>query len=97
MSALHPHPSVIDKAFVSGLKFPQSDVLTSQELRNKRRADAERAMLLGNNYKCKVKIVFEDNSGIKEIETTIWSVTEKYILLKTSMQIPLHRVLEVKF
>ena len=57
----------------------------------------ERAMRLGNAYKGKVKIVFEDNEGLKAVETTIWGVTDKNILLKQTTLIPIRRVHEIRF
>jgi uncharacterized protein (UPF0248 family) len=95
MNANYPQLSIVEKSIVAGLRFPMQDVLRSAEHISRRRADAERAMILGNNYKCKVKIIFEDNDGLKQIETTIWSVTDKYVLIKTGMGIPLHRIHEV--
>jgi uncharacterized protein (UPF0248 family) len=89
-------PSFVEKSIIGGLHFPLQEVLKTAETISQRRADAERGMLLGNNYKGKVKIIFEDNEGLKQVETTIWSVTEKYVLLKTGMGIPLRRIYEVR-
>jgi uncharacterized protein (UPF0248 family) len=96
MNVSYPQLALVEKNIIAGLHFPLQDVLKSVETVSQRRADAERAMLLGNNYKGKVKIIFEDNGGMKQVETTIWSVTEKYVLLKTGMQIPLHRIHEIR-
>jgi hypothetical protein len=96
MNANYPQPAIIEKSIVGGLHFPHQDVLHSPEQIAQRRSDAERAMILGNNYKCKVKIIFEDTDGLKQIETTIWSVTDKWVLIKTGMGIPLNRIHEVQ-
>ncbi len=96
MNISYPQLALVEKSIIAGLNFPLQDVLKSAENMNQRRSDAERAMLLGNNYKGKVKIIFEDKLGMKQVETTIWSVTEKYVLLKTGMQIPLHRIHEIR-
>ena len=38
---------------------------------------------------------FEDNNGLKMVETTIWGLTDKSVILKKSTIIPLQRVLGV--
>jgi len=96
MSPHYPQLTVVEKSIIASLHFPVQDVLNSSEAISKRRSDAERAMLLGNNYKGKAQILFEDSGGMKQVETTIWSVTEKYVLLKTGMSIPLCRIHEVR-
>ena len=54
-------------------------------------------MKLGNSKKFKVHIIFEDKEGLKKVETTIWGVTEKNIILKRGTLIPIHRIHEIKF
>jgi hypothetical protein len=76
MNAAYPQLLLVEKSIIASLQFPLTDVLQSLETISQRKADAERAMLLGNNYKGKVKIIFEDTAGVKLVETTIWSVTE---------------------
>ncbi|MFI5149251.1 MAG: hypothetical protein ACHQRM_05920 [Bacteroidia bacterium] len=96
MQASLTNPAVVEKNLIASMEFPSSEVLTSAEAIAGRRAAAEKAMLLGNNYKGKVKIIFEDAQGSKQVETTIWAVTEHFILLKTGMSIPLRRILEIR-
>ena len=55
-----------------------------------------KSLRLGNNHKRKVKIVFEDDKSIKQVETTVWNVTEKNISLKSNTLIPRHRIHEIK-
>jgi hypothetical protein len=50
------------------------------------------AMLMGNNFQSKVKIVFNTLEGYKEILTTVWATTEKFILLKGGNHIPLEAI-----
>lgn len=95
MNSIQHQPVIVEKSIIGSLHFPYQDVLQSDENRRQRRMDAEKGMILGNNYKCKVKIVFEDEVGVKQIETTIWSVTEKWVLIKTGMGIPLSRIYSV--
>jgi uncharacterized protein (UPF0248 family) len=88
---------IIDKESVAELSFPATDVLATKEDILQRKLDAERATLLGNNEHSKVKIIFEDSVNTKQIETTIWGTTDKRIILKGGMVIPLHRILEIKY
>ena len=86
---------IIEKEEVEGLHFPDSDVLKSLEEINRRSSELQRAMLLGNNYKGKVKIVFEDSISIKQVETTVWGFTDKRVILKKELLIPIHRIFEI--
>jgi hypothetical protein len=85
----------IEKELIEQIHFPAQEVLSSPEKVNNRLALAQKARLLGNSHKGKVKIVFEDTEGRKVVETTIWGVTDKYLLLKRGMSLPLHRVLDI--
>jgi hypothetical protein len=88
---------LVAKEEISLLKFPKEDILISIEEKKDRQAKLERALKLGNAYHGKVKIVFEDNQGLKAVETTIWGVTDKNILLKRDVLIPVNRIKEIKF
>lgn len=89
-------PMLIEKEQVSQLKFPSSEVLKTKEEIVRRKLDLERATTLGNIEHSKMRIIFEDADGLKQIETTIWGVTDKRIILKSGMVIPIHRIHEVK-
>ncbi len=54
------------------------------------------AMLLGNNYRSQAKITFNTLEGYKEIFSTIWATTEKFILLKGGTVIPLEAISDVE-
>ena len=60
-------------------------------------AQLSQAMRLGNGYQTKVSIYFHDREGRKRVETTIWAVGNKYVLLKGGIWIPIDRIQEVKF
>jgi len=92
-----PTATTVAKENVSSLNFPKTDVLVSDIQQSERERTIIRAMKLGNNGKSKVKIIFEDAEGIKKVETTIWGVTEKYIILKKGTLIPIQRIHEIKF
>jgi uncharacterized protein (UPF0248 family) len=89
-------PSIINKEAISGLHFSSQDVLVLVNEIKERKTNAEIGLLLGNNYKCKVKIIFEDSESIKQVETTIWGLTDMHIILKGGVTIPLHRIYKVE-
>lgn len=89
-------PVKIEKEQVPHLKFPADEVLKSKELIKQRYSDLQRAMTLGNLEHAKIKVIFEDAEGLKQVETTVWGVTDKRIILKQGVVIPIHRIHEVK-
>lgn len=54
-----------------------------------------KAMVLGNAHKRKVQIVFCDDEGMKSVDTTVWAVDERVILLKGGLWIPIARIIEI--
>ena len=89
-------PTVIEKENISGLKFPENDVLASADDKKTRAANLEKALKLGNLEHGKIKIVFEDSEGMKQVDTTVWGVTDKRVILKQGAVVPIHRIHEVK-
>jgi hypothetical protein len=87
---------IVPKELVAGLEFSPGDVLTDSAAIRERAAMLHQAMLLGNGYKTKVRIVFETNHGTKAVETTVWQATEKQVMLKGGMNIPVRSIREVK-
>jgi hypothetical protein len=88
---------LIDKEKIADLKFPSEEVLKTKEEITQRRSDLEKATTLGNAYRGKIKIIFEDSEGLKKVETTIWATTEKNIILKQGITVPICRIHQVRF
>lgn len=88
---------VIDKEAVTGLQFPDEDVLQDKDAVKARYEDLQRALSLGNLEHSKIKIYFEDNTSSKVVDTTVWGLTDKRVILKQGAVIPIHRVYKVKF
>ncbi|MGQ0828203.1 MAG: hypothetical protein ACT4ON_07400 [Bacteroidota bacterium] len=88
-------PLAIEKESISGLKFPDTEVLTSTDAIKIRMSNLERALKLGNLEHNKIKIVFEDTDSIKQVETTVWGITDKRVILKQGVVIPIQRIHEV--
>lgn len=55
------------------------------------------AVRLGNEFKGKTTITFATSEGPRTVETTVWSITEKYLHLKGGVILPLNSILEVHF
>lgn len=83
---------IIEKEKIDSLKFPQDEVLSDKELIKQREADLNRALALGNLEHSKIKIYFEDDKSRRLVETTVWGVTDKRVILKQGTVIPINRV-----
>lgn len=55
----------------------------------------ERAVRLGNEFKSKTYITFQTNEGPKRIETTVWTLTDEYIQIKSGVSIPLKSLIDI--
>lgn len=86
----------IEKEKIEGLRFPADEVLMDKEKIAERDANLKRALTLGNLERSKTKIYFEDDRSFKVVETTVWGVTDKRIILKHGVVIPIHRVHQIK-
>ena len=89
-------PQSINKEIIPDLRFPSSEVLDSAEAIAKRKTELERALALGNLEHGKVKLIFEDDQSVWQVETTVWGLTDKRVILKQGAVIPIHRVHIVK-
>lgn len=87
---------LIEKEEIPYLQFSGEEVLKSEEEKEKRWEDLTTAMQLGNIYKRKVFIYFKDNQGLKKVRTTIWALTEKYVILKGGIVIPVWRIIKIE-
>ncbi|MEJ2880082.1 hypothetical protein [Pedobacter sp. GR22-6] len=65
----------------------------SEELRGKLNS----AQRLGNEFKSKADITFNTRRGAKTVNTTVWSVTERYLQLKNGIHIPLNSLIDIDF
>ena len=83
---------IIEKEAIENLHFPEIDVLEDNEAINQRNSDLDRALSLGNLEHSKIKIYFEDDQSKKVVETTIWGVTDKRVILKKGVVIPINRI-----
>jgi uncharacterized protein (UPF0248 family) len=86
---------LIDKDEIALLHFPKEDVLFEKDEVITRYSKLNNALSIGNLEHEKVTILFQDNEGLKKVETTIWSVTDFQIILKKGVIIPIHRIVNI--
>jgi len=88
--------TLVEKEQIAHLKFPEGEVLHDPLAVAERRKRLGKATFLGNIEHNKIRIYFEDNEGLKEVNTTIWATTQKNIVLKYGMVIPIRRIVAIK-
>lgn len=82
----------IEKEAISQLHFPENEVLNEKEAISQRNSELDRALALGNLEHNKTKIYFEDDHSKKMVETTVWGITDKRVILKQGVVIPINRI-----
>lgn len=92
---MEARPMVIDKEHILDLQLVTDDVLTDEKERDRRNNDLYQGMILGNLYKSKVQIVFQTLNGIKRVHASIWATTDKNVVLKGGIMIPVACVMQV--
>lgn len=85
--------TIIEKEDIVNHKILAAEINKTEELRGKL-VDAQR---LGNEFKSKATIVFNSVDGPLRVETTVWSVTDKYVQIKSGVLIPLSAIIQVEF
>lgn len=86
----------IEKEELPTIKFVNYDVLNTNEERDTRREQVEKAMILGNSSKGKSKIFFMSQIGLLDVETTVWAASDDVITLKGGLMIPLHAIQKIE-
>lgn len=85
--------TIIEKEDVEKYRIVPAEVDKSEQFRRKLAG----AVRLGNEFKSKTTIVFNTEDGPKRIETTVWSLTDKYIQIKHGILIPLKSLVEIEY
>lgn len=86
-------PTVIQKELVKDLSFKRPvGIEQNHDIRQK----LEEATRLGNGYHHKVGIIFQDDDGLKRVDTTIWATGQKFICIKGGMWIPIDHIVDLK-
>lgn len=89
-------PINVSKESIAHSQFPNEEVLSDPNDRAALKAELEKAEKLGNLERTKIKIIFEDSEAVKSVETTVWATTDKRVILKSGILIPIHRIHQVK-
>lgn len=90
-----PEAVMIPKERIPSLHFPKQPVELTEAQRNANMAVMRDATRLGNTDHGKCRIVFEDDEGLKAVETTIWTFDKDHIVLKYGTVIPIGRVVGI--
>lgn len=86
----------VKRTEIKSLKFPKEDVLNNKNEKICRFVELHKALYLNDLKRDKIKIVFsDDTTNLKKIETTIKAVTQKAVVLKNSIVIPVARIVSV--
>lgn len=90
------HIQTVNKTEIKSLKFPKEDVLSNKNDKICRFVELHKALYLNDLKRDKIEIVFsDDTTNLKKIETTIKAITQKAVILKNSIVIPLARIVSV--
>jgi hypothetical protein len=87
-------PVLIEKEAIANLSFKSEITFRQQENIIERLNEATK---LGNLHRVKVALIFQDDEGMKRVETTIWATGANYICLKGGLWLPIRRIKEVQF
>ena len=90
---VNTQPVLVNKEVIPNLKFKNLIPDFQNDELKKKLIEATR---LGNSYKGKMRIEFEDDEGLKAVETTIWATGQKYICLKGGVWLPISRIRAIK-
>ncbi len=89
--------TLVQKEEIENLVFPAESIERTEQQTKDLNNKLQDAMTLGNLHHTKIKIIFKDSEGLKEVETTVWVASEKFISLKAGVSIPVRRIVEVRF
>lgn len=87
--------TLIPKEQIPALRFPQEPVPITMDQRRNILRTLQLATRLGNAEHGKCRIVFQDDQGLKAVETTIWAFDPDNIVLKYGNTIPVSRVVSI--
>ena len=77
------------------LEFPKINVLEHKIEQVNEFIRQRKVFFLRNLNKDKFEIFFTDNTGLKRVETSVWTVSEKAIILKNTTVVPFSDIVAV--
>jgi hypothetical protein len=87
---------VIKKEEILNLHPAEKDVLVKKEMQAHRKACLTEALQNASKYYKKATVLVQTDEGIKQITATIWAMTEKYIVFKGGITVPICSILDVQ-
>ncbi len=87
----------IDRNSIPQLEFLSKDVLLTLDSKKSRQKQLQDATFIGNIEEKKVTLEFLSKSGFHLIHTTIWAVTNEWVVLKEKQKIPIKSIRAIKF
>ena len=93
---LAPNTTVIPKERIPTLRFPKQPVPLTDQQHKDILEKLQWATHLGNAEHGKCRIVFQDDEGMKAVETTVWTYDPENIVLKYGTTIPVSRVVSIE-
>ena len=83
---------------LSEINFMKNDVINEPDARKIRRSHLQKAGVLGNVYKRKVKIKFKTFEGkFNDVVATVWAVGEDFVSFRGGKHLPIKSIVEVEF
>jgi hypothetical protein len=89
-------PEIIEKEDITALSFPKEPLSRTKDEKSILTMKLQKAQTLGNIHHNKIKILFKDDKGLKEVNTTVWAVGEDYVVLKKGVFIPINRIVDLQ-
>lgn len=91
-----PRPELVQKEEIESLVFPAEPIVRTAQEHKALLKKLQDAMTLGNLHQSKIRIIFEDSEGLKEVQTTVWVASDAFISLKKGVSIPVRRIVDVQ-
>lgn len=88
---------LIDTEEIVLLHFPKEDVLFSKDEQASRQLQVEKIAEDEHLKMSTFRILFQDIEGLKAVQTGIWALTQKEVILKKGITIPLQRILKIDY
>jgi hypothetical protein len=85
----------IEQIDMSEVAFKNDKTMYIDEAIKSKSQKVYMAMLMGNHNCDNVRILFNTEDGEREVSSRIWALTDKYIVLKGGMFIPIEAVIDI--
>lgn len=85
----------IEQRYMLKVAFKNDTTMCIEEAAKSKNQKVYMAMLMGNHNCDNVRILFNTEDGERELSSRIWALTDKYIVLKGGMFIPIEAVIDI--